>query len=275
MKQEVLCQFPRIETASERADLIAEYRRIREVGTAVNHRLVGRLPKGVLEEGGEKLGLFTKRMFTKKRFVFSEEQMPVLMDYCIHHIERDGKNTVDQLLLDSPPKEGTDEWTYIRALERSIYSLFRLESIVPATGAIAKNLISDRLHLITDLGLAATSVPGVVIATRLLNLEDFSMTGGAPLSVTGATDESHEPVLKKMLAELAHDEEGLTDPASLIRVVLERNSSGHVRYQNPGASPNSEFRPMPAPKHKVGRNSPCPCGSGKKYKQCCLRKARR
>jgi SEC-C motif-containing protein len=23
---------------------------------------------------------------------------------------------------------------------------------------------------------------------------------------------------------------------------------------------------------KVGRNSPCPCGSGKKYKRCCLRK---
>ncbi|MBN2415156.1 SEC-C domain-containing protein [bacterium] len=23
--------------------------------------------------------------------------------------------------------------------------------------------------------------------------------------------------------------------------------------------------------HKVGRNEPCPCGSGKKYKQCCGR----
>jgi hypothetical protein len=23
---------------------------------------------------------------------------------------------------------------------------------------------------------------------------------------------------------------------------------------------------------RVGRNTPCPCGSGKKYKQCCLRK---
>ena len=23
---------------------------------------------------------------------------------------------------------------------------------------------------------------------------------------------------------------------------------------------------------KVGRNAPCPCGSGKKYKKCCLRK---
>ncbi len=24
---------------------------------------------------------------------------------------------------------------------------------------------------------------------------------------------------------------------------------------------------------RVGRNDPCPCGSGRKYKQCCLRKA--
>ena len=26
------------------------------------------------------------------------------------------------------------------------------------------------------------------------------------------------------------------------------------------------------PPGKVGRNEPCPCGSGKKYKQCCLEK---
>ncbi len=24
---------------------------------------------------------------------------------------------------------------------------------------------------------------------------------------------------------------------------------------------------------KIGRNAPCPCGSGRKYKQCCLAKA--
>ncbi|OGW82018.1 MAG: hypothetical protein A3G33_04530 [Omnitrophica bacterium RIFCSPLOWO2_12_FULL_44_17] len=24
--------------------------------------------------------------------------------------------------------------------------------------------------------------------------------------------------------------------------------------------------------HKAGRNDPCPCGSGKKYKKCCLTK---
>ncbi len=28
-------------------------------------------------------------------------------------------------------------------------------------------------------------------------------------------------------------------------------------------------KPEPATSHKVGRNEPCPCGSGKKYKKCC------
>jgi len=23
---------------------------------------------------------------------------------------------------------------------------------------------------------------------------------------------------------------------------------------------------------KIGRNEPCPCGSGKKYKKCCIKK---
>jgi uncharacterized protein YecA (UPF0149 family) len=26
-------------------------------------------------------------------------------------------------------------------------------------------------------------------------------------------------------------------------------------------------------RERVGRNDPCPCGSGKKYKKCCMRKA--
>ncbi|MBI1929642.1 SPASM domain-containing protein, partial [Candidatus Poribacteria bacterium] len=41
--------------------------------------------------------------------------------------------------------------------------------------------------------------------------------------------------------------------------------------------PADSIMPLMRPKppempQKVGRNSPCPCGSGKKYKQCCLRK---
>jgi preprotein translocase subunit SecA len=30
--------------------------------------------------------------------------------------------------------------------------------------------------------------------------------------------------------------------------------------------------PQPAVSNKIGRNDPCPCGSGKKYKMCCMNK---
>jgi hypothetical protein len=41
-----------------------------------------------------------------------------------------------------------------------------------------------------------------------------------------------------------------------------------------GLSPVSEVRAAPIARsgQKVGRNDPCPCGSGKKYKKCCLKK---
>ena len=41
-----------------------------------------------------------------------------------------------------------------------------------------------------------------------------------------------------------------------------------MRAQGEGAKPATIRREQP----KVGRNTPCPCGSGKKYKQCCGRK---
>ena len=37
-----------------------------------------------------------------------------------------------------------------------------------------------------------------------------------------------------------------------------------------GGDTSAPKRPMRAGE-KIGRNDPCPCGSGKKYKQCCGR----
>jgi uncharacterized protein len=39
------------------------------------------------------------------------------------------------------------------------------------------------------------------------------------------------------------------------------------RRQTPGGAPPRE--PVIRSSPKIGRNAPCPCGSGKKYKKCC------
>ncbi|MDH2129550.1 SEC-C metal-binding domain-containing protein [Sphingobium yanoikuyae] len=32
---------------------------------------------------------------------------------------------------------------------------------------------------------------------------------------------------------------------------------------------NDPHRPSSIKRQKIGRNDPCPCGSGRKYKKCC------
>jgi preprotein translocase subunit SecA len=58
-------------------------------------------------------------------------------------------------------------------------------------------------------------------------------------------------------------------PASLTAV---HQSSEGMGYIGAGKAPNAPPKPgKPQPvvvEHKVGRNDPCPCGSGKKYKKC-------
>ncbi|MBF0383805.1 MAG: SEC-C domain-containing protein, partial [Magnetococcales bacterium] len=36
------------------------------------------------------------------------------------------------------------------------------------------------------------------------------------------------------------------------------------------ARPDMATPKMPMRSQKIGRNAPCPCGSGKKFKKCCL-----
>jgi uncharacterized protein len=49
----------------------------------------------------------------------------------------------------------------------------------------------------------------------------------------------------------------------LIRVCIETLNASKLS-QHPVSRPETPVRAF-----KVGRNDPCPCGSGKKYKKCC------
>jgi SEC-C motif-containing protein len=46
-----------------------------------------------------------------------------------------------------------------------------------------------------------------------------------------------------------------------------KKQEGRWLYVEGDVKPNTVVRMSP----KVGRNEPCPCGSGKKYKQCCIK----
>jgi uncharacterized protein YecA (UPF0149 family) len=72
-----------------------------------------------------------------------------------------------------------------------------------------------------------------------------------------------EEYMQFALEELAE----LEDPA---RNTPRRTELAFATGPRPRASTGQPSSPQPV-RHagKVGRNDPCPCGSGKKYKKCC------
>lgn len=50
-----------------------------------------------------------------------------------------------------------------------------------------------------------------------------------------------------------------------------RRATPKPRYQTLPPGWAIDEKQMPQKSEKIGRNDPCPCGSGKKYKKCCLR----
>ncbi len=50
----------------------------------------------------------------------------------------------------------------------------------------------------------------------------------------------------------------------------QRILNGDAAYPNAPYDPYYAHEPYVRPEPKIGRNDPCPCGSGKKYKKCCL-----
>ena len=62
----------------------------------------------------------------------------------------------------------------------------------------------------------------------------------------------------------------LVTTSSVTISTVNETTAAHI--QNPETSTNmepSEKKPVQRKEAKIGRNDPCPCGSGKKYKQCC------
>lgn len=249
-----------------REAVLARYRRLRAVGRDLNNRLVARLSKDALQEGGKRLGILRG-----DTLVFdTEDEASVLMDYCLYDVRRRGRNAIEQYLIDSQPETEADEMACLRSMQHAIYSLFVVESVERGLGAIVRDLMSQEVFLVVDMGLGSSADPGLVFASRVLHHDGFSMTGGAALPVGVLPADQQDALATNVSMATTPDADGCFDPAPLIRACLSGGCSAHLQYQEPWGQTTAQQRISNGnPSSPVGRNSPCPCGSGKKYKKCC------
>lgn len=270
---------------SSPADLVARYRRYREIGVRLNSVLTEQIPKDVLDQAGRELGFLRKGVF-----VFdSEDETCVLMDYCLYNVLRDGRNMIQKLLAEQPPPEGSDELLVMQGKAKAWYSLFGVVAVERGAGVRVEDIFRQTEHLLIDLGFAQTAVPGVLLATRVFPMDGFIMTTGASLPLSGgAAERDHliQAVSKTAFAKNIASFDNLTPQQeqalarAIITTALSWGASEQIRYQGLDEQPGFFRRlfsraphpvAVPSGGGRVGRNDPCPCGSGKKFKKCCGR----
>ena len=287
----------------DHADILDRYTRMRQLGRQLNNSVRECLSKDALKTIAKRLGMLRKGMI-----VCDEEELPVLFDHVIYDDWHNGKNAVDRYMATNPPAPGSDEETLLAAMRQAYFSIFQVRLVVRGVGVEVLDAFRDRTLFLADVGFGGSARVGMAIATRVIPLEGFVMTTGAPLPVSRFAMEQVVAFVEEEDA-IPEDFRAMprqvwADMAEFVTGICLRNSGDvRMKYLNPGEDANEVLKrareedasepdsedgaddemeyvggdeedPVTAPIHaggQVGRNEPCPCGSGRKFKKCCGR----
>jgi hypothetical protein len=261
------------ETAAPHPELLIRYQHLRRVGLRLNSRLVKTVPKSVLDEGGKKLGILKRNVL----ILDTEDEIAVLMDFCIYDVRRQGANAVEHFVADSPPPPGSDEMVLLQAMRQARYSLFAVEAVERGVGVHVRDLLRDEILFVVDVALSETAPLGMIMAGRVMAPDGIAMTTGTALPVGVLPPAARTKLVEGLVRTLKVADYGRLSPeeasaltATVIRRCLQGGAAAHIAYGEPktGRGPG-RGRAALAPARPVGRNDPCPCGSGKKVKHCC------
>jgi hypothetical protein len=215
-----------------------------------------------------------------------DDSIAMVLNDCCFNVFFPGRRTLVDVYVAERLPENDDERAVLQAHQRSYFSLFELMQLLPGIGARLRDLFTDEMILLVYPRLAETMRPGLVLPVRVLPLDDFHVlfNGPIPFNNVPSVQQYEESLFK------AYGQYGVQKGRALNaeqRANIETFQTIDVlalRYPElvppqrrkasaapPTAAPRFGQRPVSAMMN-VGRNAPCPCGSGRKFKPCCLRR---
>jgi SEC-C motif-containing protein len=215
-----------------------------------------------------------------------DDSIATMLNYCCFNVFLPGHRTLVDVYVATRTAESDDERAVLHAHQRSFFSLFELLEVVPRIGARLRELFTDEIIVVVYPRLAETMRPGLVLPVRVLPLEEFHVLFNGPVPFHKvASVQQYEETLFKNYGEhgvqkgraLNEEQRGNIETFEMIKTLSLRSPElvSSLRSKASTAPPSSAS-PLGKGPHSalmsVRRNDPCPCGSGKKFKQCCLRR---
>jgi hypothetical protein len=246
--------------SSTAAERLPAYLAVREIFLTQLRLVFDSATDGEIGATAKRLELFINRNI----ILGNNQETDCLVDWMVFQHRRQGR-TLAQIAHESRgPSEPADVRAVLAGMAEATLGLFRVLDTDPGVGLQVANTWTDQRCFMFEREVSRQANQGDQLLLRLLTVGDITFSGALVLSMPA-------PLLNAMRQEQAA---GKLDSIDAISVAGPRqdNFFGSII-----AALMSVRRPAPAPmparEHdkKVGRNEPCPCGSGKKYKKCCGR----
>jgi hypothetical protein len=228
-----------------------------------------------------------------------------MIDYAIYNHARGGRTAVQRYWQTHRPGAGSLEAVVRDAMLDTSYTLFRIVRVRPGVGVDVEAMLLDDSGLMVDINFSRSAVPDLVFAARLLRFDGFAISSGATLAPSAEalddiirdTDrlsdragsmsfeafrrEAHACIMRACFKNPApvvftHLDPEIT-PEEFHRLAQRREAALRAAGRNGPLALGSidddddslEWIPPLESTRRIGRNEPCPCGSGRKYKKCC------
>lgn len=218
------------------------------------------------------------------------EDADLLSQECAEALTRIGTPSVLQAVAEAFPNAEWHFRLYAAGVFADIHSdlavetclkLFHHEPNENIRGQIAQALLSQ-------FAREGVELTRQLLVGRKLDFESRGLRSDL-LETCAITGERFPEFDEWLAAEAAEREEHTRrvkelegDPLGMITFALEK-LTGKKMADLPSTKPSPPalrsapplpFQQEPAARHKIGRNDPCPCRSGKKFKNCCMKKGR-
>jgi hypothetical protein len=156
-------------------DIVEKYKSIREVGMALNHKMIKScLSKEIIFNSAKLLGIVQRDVLMFE----GEEEMSVLMDFALHEYKVNNKNAV-QVYQEKIGGQNEIEAEILASLLSSYTSLFKIIAISENTLLLRDVLKKeDKLIKLIEISFSKTATPGMLLFTRAVSFNDCYRTSG-------------------------------------------------------------------------------------------------
>ncbi len=222
-----------------------------------------------------KLGLLIGNTFV----LDDTKYLAIFQDHIVYARTVEGELPLNRYARAHPPEEGSNEQLFIERGKQAFYAVLSHHEAVPGVGVHCTDILRDRAHFLADIQLSQLFVEGHVTtsAAWLIDMDEFLMTTGAVLHPNAKALEGIGMLMdnQRITPERARHWDRQDNgwfAEKVIRVCLDHRPASPEGSREDQPEEYGEIVEPIRSGPRIGRNAPCPCGSGRKYKKCCLGK---